>query len=53
MVLEGKFSQEYPDNAGVSQGSVLGPTLFLLYFNDLPYDVICYIAIYTDDTSLF
>ena len=52
VVLDKKSSQEYPVNAGVSQGSILGPTLFLLYINDLP-DVICDIAIYADDTTLF
>ena len=31
----------------------LVPTLFLLYINDLPDDVICEIAIYADDTILF
>ena len=35
VVLNGKFSQEYPDNARVPQGSTLGLTLFLLYINNL------------------
>ena len=52
VVVDGKSSQEYPVNAGVSQGSILGPMLFLLYSNDLPDDVICNIAIYADDTTL-
>ena len=54
VVLDGKSSQEYPLNAGVPQGFTLGPTLLLLYVNDIPDDVICnIIAIYTDDTTLY
>ena len=53
VVLDGKSSQEYPVNVGVPQGSILGATLFLLYINDLPDDVICDIAIYADDTTLY
>ena len=47
-----KSSQEYPVNAGALQGSILGPTLFLLYINHLPDDAICKIAINADDTAL-
>ena len=53
MVLNGKSSREYPVNAGVSQGSILGPKLFLLYINDLPDNIICNIAICADDTTVY
>ena len=53
MVLDGKSSQEYPFNARVRQGAILGPTPFLLHINDLPDDLICNIAVYADDTTLY
>ena len=47
-LLDQVASQECPLTAGAPQGFILGPTLFLLYFDDLPY-----FAIYADDTSVY
>ena len=53
LVLDGKSSQEYQINAGAPQGSILGPTLFLLYNLELLDYVICNNAVYADDTTLY
>ena len=53
VVLNGKSSQIYPVNIGVHQGSILSPTLLLIYINDLPGDAICNTTIYADDTTLY
>ena len=53
LFLDGKSSEEYPVNAGVPQGSILGPTIFLLYIDDLPDDVFCNMAIYADNNTLY
>ena len=51
--MDGRSSQEYQINAEVYQGSIFGPSLFLLCINDLPDDVICDIAINTNYTTLY
>ena len=53
MVLDGKSSQDNLVNAGVPPGSIPGPTLFLLYINDLPDHIVCNIVICADDTTLY
>ena len=52
-VLDGKNSPVYPINAGDTQDSILGSTLFLLCINDLPDDFFSKIAIFADDSALY
>ena len=51
-VVDGKQSTELPVNAGVPQGSRLGPLLFLVYINDIVVNLESKPYIFADDCTL-
>ena len=53
MVLNGQHSSWRDVNAGISQGSIVGPLLFLFYINDLSDGLKSNPKLFADDTSLF
>ena len=53
VVLNGQASPWVSIKAGVPQGSILGPLLFLIYINDLSDDLSTTAKLFADDTSLF
>ena len=52
VILNGQSSSWVNINAGVPQGSILGPPLFLKYINDLSDNVQCNLKLFAEDTSL-
>ena len=53
VVLPGAESEWTYIRAGVPQGSILGPLLFLLFINDIVKDIGSNIRLFADETSLF
>ena len=53
VVLDGEASSELSVSSGVTQGSVLGPILFLLYINDLPDHIHSQARLFADDTAVY
>ena len=53
VLLNGQTSEWLPVNAGVSQGFILGPLLFLIYINYLSENIEPTAKLFACDTSLF
>jgi retron-type reverse transcriptase len=53
VVINGSNSNWLPVRAGVPQGSILGPLLFIIFINDIENEINAGIKLFADDTSLY
>ena len=53
VVINNSTSSWRDINAGVPQGSILGPLLFIVFINDILTDINSTIKLFADDTSLY
>ena len=53
VMIQGSKSKWAPVTSGIPQGSVLGPTLFTLFVNDMPQQVSSCLKLFADDTKLY
>ena len=53
VILKEQTSSWRPVIAGVPQGSIVGPLLFLVYINNLPNELKSSVKLFAGDTSLF
>ena len=53
VAVDGETSDKVHVESGVPQGSVLGPSLFLFYINDLPQGLYSTVPLFADDTVVY
>ena len=53
VIVEGHYSSLTTVSSGVPQGTVLGPTLFLLYINDIDTNIQSQVRLFADDCLIY